>query len=127
MWCFLRRCVGCLNYFGVYNLKLYDVSFIWKNHYKRILQIQTQEADKTAALIKQMTVSFLFSFLSNIVLTFASLRKSLWFDSSMLTFWSSSLARCLLVFTKRNLSCFSSIPFLSLEVLKRLHYQFHNT
>lgn len=90
MWCFLRRCVGCLNYFGVYNLKLYDVSFIWKNHYKRILQIQIQEADKTAALIKQMTVSFLFSFLSNIVLTFASLRKSLWFDSSMLTFWSSS-------------------------------------
>lgn len=84
MWCFLRRCVGCLNYFGVYNLKLYDVSFIWKNHYKRILPIQTQEADKTAALIKQMTVSFLFSFLSNIVLTFASLRKSLWFDSSML-------------------------------------------
>lgn len=21
MWCFLRRCVGCLDYFGVYNLK----------------------------------------------------------------------------------------------------------
>ena len=126
MWCFLRRCVGSLSYFGVYNLKLYDVLFIWKNLYKRILQIQTQEADKTAALIKKMTVSFLFSFLSNIVLTFASLRKILWFDSSMFTFWSRSLARCLLVFTKRNLSCFSSILFLSLEILKRLHYQFHN-
>lgn len=51
-----------------------------------------------------MTVSlFWFFFMSNIVLTFGSFRKFLRCDSSILTFWGSSLTRCHLVFLQNEI------------------------